>query len=69
MLNVTQKSENLPKLGFVLSFTSMLKSPMIITLSYLLRYLFKDLIDRLKKISMFKLRGGLYALKLPTYNF
>ena len=50
ILNVSQNWENLSKLGFVLSFTSMLKVPMIITLSYLLSYFYsEDLIDRLKK--------------------
>ena len=66
---LSQNSENLSKIGFVLSFTSMLKSPMIIKLSYLLRYLFRRL-DRLpKKVSIFELHGGKYALKLPTYYF
>ena len=44
MLNVSQNSESLSKLGFVLSFTSLLKSPMLIKLSYLMSYQREQLI-------------------------
>ena len=69
MLNVPQNSENLSKFGFVLSFTSMLKSPLIITLSYLLRYLFRRFDRSPKKVSMFELHGGLHALKIAHLSF
>ena len=69
MLNVSQNSENLSKLGFVLSFTSILKSPMMKTLPYLLRYLFRR-VDRLpKKVLMLELHGGLYTLTCPLVIF
>ena len=69
MLNVSQNSENLLKLGFALFFTSISKSPMIITLSYLLRYLFRILHRSPKKASMFQLLGGLYTLKIAHLLF
>ena len=44
MLNVSQNSESLSKLGFVLCFTSLLKSPMLMTLLYLMSYQREQLI-------------------------
>ena len=70
ILNVSQNWENLSKLGFVLSFTSMLKVPMIITLSYLLSYFLLRRLDRSpKKVSMFELHEGLCALKIALLLF
>ena len=42
---------------------------MIITLSYLLRYLFRILHRSPKKVSMFQLLGGLYTLKIAHLLF
>ena len=47
----------------------MLKSPPIITLSYLLRYLSKRFDRSPKKVSMLELHGGLYALKIAHLLF
>ena len=47
----------------------MLKSPMIITLSYLLRHLSRRFDRSPKKVSMFELHGGLYALKVANLLF
>ena len=69
MLNLLQNSENLLKLGFALPFTSMLKSPMIITLSCLLRYLFRRLDRSPKRVSVFELHGDLHALKIAHLLF
>ena len=68
-VNISQNSESLWKLDFVLSFTSMLKSPMIKILSCLLRYLFRRFDRSPINVSMFELHGGLYALKIAYFLF
>ena len=69
MLIISHNLESLSKLEFVLFFTSKLKSPMIIILSYLLRYLFRRFDRSPKKVSMFELHGGLHALKIAHVLF
>ena len=69
MLNVSQNSENLSKLGFFFYFTSTIKSPMTIILPYLLRYLFGRFDILPKIISMLELDGGLYTLNVGHLLF
>ena len=47
----------------------MLKSPIIITLLYLLRYWFRRFDRSPRKFSMFEVHGGLYALKFAHLSF
>ena len=65
MLNVSQNSKNISKLGFALSFTSILNLPVIIILAYL----FKRFDRWPKRVSMFELHGDLYVLKIAHLLF